>query len=157
MKVKDSVPRSLRSCVVYKFTCARCNSVYVGKMCRHISTRVREHLFTDKNSHVYKHLQSSKTCTDSCNESCFKVSDSSKTYHQLKVKEPLLILWEGPNLNKLVHHYNFSFLRALRSFAFFVARRRNFLVSATLSILRGPTLNILDILAPSLGPRATST
>ena len=41
IKVKDSVPRSLRSCVVYKFTCAGCNSLYVGETCRHISNRVR--------------------------------------------------------------------------------------------------------------------
>ena len=108
IKVKDSVPRSLRSRVVYKFTCAGCTSVYVGETCRHISTRVREHLCTDKNSHVYKHLQSYKTCKDSCDESCFKVIDSAKTYHQLKIKEALHILWEGPNLNKQVQHYNFS-------------------------------------------------
>ena len=37
IKVKDSVPRSLRSRVVYKFTCAGCISVYVGETCRHIS------------------------------------------------------------------------------------------------------------------------
>ena len=108
IKVKDSVPRSLRSRVVYNFTCAGCNSVYVGETCRHISTRVREHLCTDKNSHVYKHLQSYKTCKDSCDESCFKVLDSAKTYHQLKVKEAVHILWEGPTLNKQVQHYNFS-------------------------------------------------
>ena len=41
IKVKDSVPRSLRSRVVYKFMCAGCNSVYVGETCRHISTRAR--------------------------------------------------------------------------------------------------------------------
>ena len=52
IKVKDSVLRSLRSCVVYKFTCAGYNSVYVGETCRHISTRIHEHLFTDKNSHI---------------------------------------------------------------------------------------------------------
>ena len=108
MKVKDSVPRSLRFCVIYKFTCVGCNSVYVGETCRHISTRVWEHLVTDKNSHVYKQLQSSKTCKDSCDESCFKVIDSAKTYNQLKVKEVLHILWEGPNLNKQAQHYNFS-------------------------------------------------
>ena len=28
IRVKDFVPRSLHSCVVYKFTCAECNSVY---------------------------------------------------------------------------------------------------------------------------------
>jgi len=110
MKVKDSVPRSLRSCVVYKFTCSGCNSVYVGETCRHISTRVREHLFNDKNSYVYKHLRSSKTCKDSCDESCFKVIDSAKTYNQRKVKEALHMLREGPNLNKQVQHYNFSLI-----------------------------------------------
>ena len=107
-KVKDSVPRSLRSCVVYKFTCAGCNSVYVSETCRHISTRIHEHLFTDKNSHIYKHLQGSKACRDSCNDSCFKIIDSAKTYHQLKIKEALHILWEGPDLNKQIQHYNFS-------------------------------------------------
>jgi len=81
---------------------------YVGETCRHISTRVLEHIFTDKSSHVYKHLQSSKTCKDSCDESCFKVIDSAKMYHQLKVKEALHILWEGPNLNKHVQYDNFS-------------------------------------------------
>ena len=47
MKVKDSVPRSLRSCVVYKFTCAGCNSVYVGETCRHMSNTLYE-MFTHK-------------------------------------------------------------------------------------------------------------
>ena len=48
ISVKDYVPRSLRSYVVYKFKCAGCNSVYIGETSRHLSTRVREHLFTDK-------------------------------------------------------------------------------------------------------------
>ena len=64
--------------------------------------------FKDKNPHVYKHLQSSKACKDSCDDSCFKVIDSAKTYHQLKIKEALHILWEGPKLSKQVKHYNFS-------------------------------------------------
>ena len=89
IKVKDSVTRSLCSCVVYKFTCAGCDSVYVGEMCRHISTRIRENLFTDKNSHIFKHLKSSKACKDSCSDSCFKIIDSAKTYNQLKIKEAL--------------------------------------------------------------------
>ena len=46
IKVKDPVPRSPLSCVAFKFTCAGCNSVYVGETCRHISTRIQEHLFT---------------------------------------------------------------------------------------------------------------
>ena len=50
--VKDHVHRLLRLCVVYKFTCAVCNSVYIGKTTRHLTTRVREHLYTDK-IHIY--------------------------------------------------------------------------------------------------------
>ena len=38
ISVKDCVHMSLRSCVVYKFTCARCNSVSIGKTSRHLST-----------------------------------------------------------------------------------------------------------------------
>ena len=60
IKGKDSLPRSLSSCVVYRSTGVGCNSEYVGEACHHISTRVCEHLFTDKNSYVYKHMQSSK-------------------------------------------------------------------------------------------------
>ena len=51
----------LLSCVVYKFTCAGYYSVYIGETSRHSSTRVREHLFTDKNSHIFKHLKSSSS------------------------------------------------------------------------------------------------
>ena len=96
MKVKDAVPRSLRSCVVYKFTCAGCNSVYVGETCRHISTRVREHLFTDKNSHVYKHLQSSKTCKDSCMRAIVTLSTLLKRNINLKLKRLCIYCGRGP-------------------------------------------------------------
>ncbi len=60
--VKDPLPRSFRSLVVYKFSFAECNSVYVGETNRHFSTGVREHLSRGKNSHVYKHLKSSESC-----------------------------------------------------------------------------------------------
>ena len=82
--------------------------MYFGETCRHVSTRIHEHLFTDKNSHIYKNLQGSKACRDSFNDSCFKRIDWTKTYHQLKIKEALHILWEGTDLNKQVQHYNFS-------------------------------------------------
>ena len=62
MNVKDLVPQSLRPNVIYKFNCAECNSVYVGETSQHLSTRVREHLYSDKNSHIFKHLKSSDKC-----------------------------------------------------------------------------------------------
>ena len=96
------------SSVVYKFSCAGCNSVYVGETCRHISTRIREHLATDKNSHTFKHLQSSKPCKDACNDSYYEIIDSAKSYQQLKIREAFHILWDAPDLSKQVQHYNFS-------------------------------------------------
>ena len=47
--VKDPVHGELRSRVIYKFTCACCNACYIGEtQGRHLSTRVREHLSSDK-------------------------------------------------------------------------------------------------------------
>ena len=88
------MPRSLSSCVVYKFTCAECNSVYAGETSQHISTRVREHLSSDKNSHIFKHLQSSDACKNACNETCFTVIDSARRLKRLCIlcgRDPALI------------------------------------------------------------------
>ena len=51
--VKDSVPRELRSRVIYKFTCAFCNACYIGETGRHFPTHACEHLSSDKSSHTY--------------------------------------------------------------------------------------------------------
>ena len=69
--VKDPIPGGLRSRVVYKFACAGCNACYVGETTRHFSTRVREHLVTDKASHIFKHLQNSEHCRALCSVDCF--------------------------------------------------------------------------------------
>ena len=58
--VKDPILGGLRSRVVYKFACAGCNACYVGETARDFSTRVREHLVSDRASHVFKHLQNSR-------------------------------------------------------------------------------------------------
>ena len=97
MNVKDTVPRSLRSNVVYKFICAECNSAYVSETSQHLPTRVREHLSTDKNSNIFKHLKSSHKCKKACNDSYITVLDTASIYHQLKIKEALHILLEKPS------------------------------------------------------------
>ena len=40
---KDPIPDAIRSSVVYQFTCAGCNSRYIGETSRHFSTRIKEH------------------------------------------------------------------------------------------------------------------
>ena len=115
--VKDSVPRELRSRVIYKFTCACCNACYIGETVRHFSTRVREHLYSDKSSHIFKHLLSLERCRQSCSTDCFEILDSAPTKFQLKLKEAMHINWEKPNLNQQVHHVNLTLtLWALCSF-----------------------------------------
>ena len=42
---KDKMAYCLRSNVVYKCSCGRCNSIYYGKTCRYLSVRVGEHLY----------------------------------------------------------------------------------------------------------------
>ena len=106
--MKDSVPRELRSRVIYKFTCACCNACYIGETLRHFSTRVREHLYSDKFSHIFKHLLSSERCRQSCSTDCFEILDSAPTKFQLKLKEAMHINWEKPNLNQQAHHVNLT-------------------------------------------------
>ena len=104
--VKDS--EGFCSRVIYKFTCACCNACYIGETGRHFSTRVREHLSSDKSSHIFKHLQSSERCRQSCSADCFEILDSAPTKFQLKLKEAMHINWEKPNLNQQVHHVNLT-------------------------------------------------
>ena len=105
---KDFIPESLKSRVVYQFTCASCGARYIGETNRHFHTRVNEHLFRDKNSHVFKHLNCSRHCRDSCDASSFKIIDSAKTFSQLKIKESFHIERSNPELNKQVEHVNLT-------------------------------------------------
>ena len=50
--LKDRVPFELQSFVVYKFVCNGCSAMYVGMTCSHLSTRIKQHLVTDKNSYI---------------------------------------------------------------------------------------------------------
>ena len=60
------------------------------RLVSHLSTRVREHLFSNKNSHIYKHLKSSSACRGACNENCFAVLDSANTAYKLRIKEEIV-------------------------------------------------------------------
>ena len=50
--VKDSLPKSLQSFFVYKFTFAGCQSCYIGESRCHLSTRIKEHQVSQKFSHI---------------------------------------------------------------------------------------------------------
>ena len=46
--MKDPFPCGLCAGVVYKFLCAGCSVCDVGETTRHFSTRVREHMLSDR-------------------------------------------------------------------------------------------------------------
>ena len=94
--VKDPVPDGLRSHVVYKFVCAGCNACYIGETCQHFSTHVREHLVSDRASHIFKHLKDSAHCRALCSADNFHVLDHTPTGFQLKIKEAIYIQREQP-------------------------------------------------------------
>ena len=109
-KFKDTIPIPLRSSLVYKYNCNRCNSVYVGKTSRHLSTRVSEHLgvsyrtsvpltnppFSAIRNHTHNNHNN---YTISPNE--FTIIDSAQSDYQLLKRESILIKQLQPNLNNM--------------------------------------------------------
>ena len=98
--LKDRVPFELQSFVVYKFVCNGCSAMYIGMTCSHLSTRIKQHLVTDKRSHIFKHLLNNEHCKRSCdNDNCFSILDRSSTKHDLYIKEGIHIKDFKPSLN----------------------------------------------------------
>ena len=73
---------------------------------RHFNTRVREHLETDRASHIFKHLESSLACRSACSRDNFAIIDQASSRFALKIKEALHIFWDKPTLNAQVKHVN---------------------------------------------------
>ena len=104
--VKDGSPVALKSMVVYQFSCAGCNSRYIGETSRHFSTRIKEHTESDKNSHICKHFNTSPLCKNKYSPSCFSILDSASNSIDLKLKEAFYINKIKPELNRQLQHYN---------------------------------------------------
>ena len=76
---KDCLPVALKSFVVYKFTCAGCQSCYIGETKCHLPTKIKEHLQTDTKSHICQHLNENPNCTDLYDDSCFIIIDHASS------------------------------------------------------------------------------
>ena len=107
---KDSLPVSYLSNLVYKFTCGGCEATYIGETAKCFQVRANEHLHTDKNSAVYKHLRSHPHCRQQCSVDNFEVLVSAKFYSDRKVKEAILIKQQNPIFNKQLRHQNVSII-----------------------------------------------
>ena len=102
--LKDPIPDALKSFVFYQFIWAECNGRYIGGTSRHFSTRIKEYFSSDKNSHVYKHLNDSVDCKSKYASECFNILDSAKTTYSLNLKEALYIKSEKTHLNTQVQY-----------------------------------------------------
>ena len=96
LNLKYPIPKSLKSFVVYTFVFPGCNACYIGQTTRHLSARIKEHLETDKKSHIFAHLAINKTCKALSTENCFEIIDSASTPFKLKLKEAIHIIWKKP-------------------------------------------------------------
>ena len=91
--LKATIPKDLRSHVVYQIDCTGCGSCYVGQTIRHLRTRLSEHL--RDSAPVGSHLVSCSG-TDKWE---YKVLDSSRGITKLPALEALYIDKEKPTLN----------------------------------------------------------
>jgi hypothetical protein len=104
---KDKIPSLLVSGIIYKFTCSRCNSTYIGETIRHSKRRFSEHLgvsaLTGKPvpnpppTRIRDHRLQCQ-CTPTIED--FEVIRRETTSeHRLRLKESLFIHRDKPNLN----------------------------------------------------------
>ena len=107
-RVKDAIPKLLKSFVVYKFVCPGCNARYIGETTRHLSRRIEEHLEKDKKSRIFKHLNENHNCKSLSTPDCFQIIDSSSSKFRLKLKEAMHITCAKPSLNRQLKHVSIS-------------------------------------------------
>ena len=110
LNVKDRIPLSLRSHVVYEFKCSHCGVTYLGETTRHLTTRVNEHLVSAKNSNVNRHVNSNTDCKIACGNHCFNIIDSDNNEFRLKLRESFHILRRSPLLNAQLAHESLTLL-----------------------------------------------
>ena len=119
--MKDKVPDSMKSNVIYKFTCPHCNGQYVGKAERNLCTRIKEHShiptsgefnkFSAIFSHLHDDCEGFSACARSIKDSEIDdyilkfVNDntnilcSNNDWLELSFLESYYIKTEVPNLN----------------------------------------------------------
>ena len=91
--------KSLKSFLVYKFTCASFSSSYIWETYCHFKSSIEEHMKKDTKSHISEHLHSTAACFDSYNSLSLQIIEKAKAKFDLKIKEALHINWINPNLN----------------------------------------------------------
>ena len=110
---KDSIPKLLRSGIIYKFQCSGCNATYYGKTIRHLKVRASEHFgispLTGKNVKNCTQPSSIKDhflfCDHTPSFDDFNILTSESNDFKLLLMESLLINRDKPILNKTIKSF----------------------------------------------------
>ena len=97
--IENCVAKSKNLCfkknVVYKMHCNKCNKFYIGSTIRHLHTRIQEHVKSDKNSSIFKHILQ---CQNQ-NDFEIHVIAQERDAVNLRIREGILIHERGPDIN----------------------------------------------------------
>ena len=105
-RFKDTLPKSVRSGLIYEFSCAQCASRYVGSTNRNLYMRAAEHagksfrtqaiLSQPPSSAIRPHSQA---CNSEISIDQFKILDFNSDFTDLRILESLYIYNTKPVLN----------------------------------------------------------
>ena len=73
--VKDPIPMSLKSFMVYRFVCQGCNARYISEKTRDLATRIKKYLETYKKTDLFAHQVNNENCKALSTENCFEIID----------------------------------------------------------------------------------
>ena len=115
-KIKDSLPRALKSLVVYHFTCPKCSLGYIGSTKKSLILRVKEHqgISARTNRHLVSPLNSSIRyhCQNNCKVNFdvnnFEIVSQCNNETELRIRESILIKTHSPELNVEGSSFNLS-------------------------------------------------
>ena len=123
-RFKDSIPKELRSHIVYKFLCINCNMTYYGETAPHLNVRYGEHLSLSALTGKRVNNNKKSAVKDYClffnhvgSFEDFSILTYESNPFKLLIKEALLVSREKPLLNKQVKsiplHSSFCSLKLL--------------------------------------------
>ena len=107
---KDKIPLSVRSHILYQYTCDGCKAIYIGKTRRHYGVRTLEHLGISRltgNKYSFNPNNNNNTAilnhinTGNCvgKKDNFRIIGCAKNDQLLCIKETLLIHKNKPKIN----------------------------------------------------------
>ena len=82
--------------------------VIFGETTHHLTKKIKEHLETEKKSHIFARLVNNENWSVVSTENCFKIINSISTPFRLKLKEAMHIIWKKLSLNEQQKRVNIS-------------------------------------------------